>query len=172
MRYIVLVLIGSLSVVVSGSLITGIDLAGMQLDLVLLITVSLALIEKTSMPIVFAALTGLFMDILFSTVLGVYAISYTVTTATVFFLFRHSTRFNFLFLFAAGAGAYLVKEVMMGVVVYALGARFDFLSLLARYTLPSALLAGGLIFPAYWLLSRLMKRNLMRPRKSYLSDEF
>lgn len=161
------------SVVLSGSFVTGLNIAGIQVDLVLLIVVSLAIIEKTSMPIVWGALTGLFMDILFSTVLGVYALSYTLVAAAAFFTFRKATHFNFLFLFAAGSASYLLKEIIMAVIVYALGAQqFDFPSMLIRYVLPAALLSGGLIFPAYWILSRLMKCNFMKPHKPYLADEF
>ncbi|MEG1158358.1 MAG: rod shape-determining protein MreD, partial [Christensenellaceae bacterium] len=102
MRYVFLVLLGAGSVILSGSLMSGLNIAGIQVDLVLMIILSLALLEKTSMPIIFAAAAGLLMDILFSTVLGVYAIGYTAVALLVCAFFKNSSKFNILFLFIVG----------------------------------------------------------------------
>ncbi len=81
MRYVVLIVMGVLSALLSGTAFsTSFDVAGLgiQIDLVMLFTLGLVLVEKNIAPIVFATLTGLLMDILFSTTLGIYALSYTV----------------------------------------------------------------------------------------------
>ena len=134
MRYVVLVLFAIVSTILSGSVFSGLNLAGIQVDIVLLIVLALALVDKSGAAIIFAAGTGLFMDIMYSTVLGVYALSYTVAAAIVFLAFRNKEKFNVLILFLVGAAGYVIKETVMALIVYVLGARFDFLSILVRYT--------------------------------------
>ncbi len=171
MRYVVFVLMGIFGVLLSGSLAPGLNIAGIQVDLLFLLVVSIAVLDKTSVPIIFAAASGLFMDIMYGTVLGVYAISYTAVAAVVMAVFRNTARFNFLMLLGAGVGGYLLKEGVMALLVYILGARFDFLSMFARYMLPSAVLNGVLLLAAYLLLSKLFSLNWMKPRYKHGLDD-
>lgn len=167
MRYVVLALMGILSVLISGTVFSAMNIGGLQIDLLLLVVVSVALIEKSSMPIILAAGSGLFMDILFSTTLGVYALSYTAVAAVVVFATKKARRQNPLIIFAAGAGGYLAKEIITGLVMYILGARFDFGMMLYRYILPSMLINGALVFVFYLLFEKLFKQNFMKLRKTY-----
>lgn len=155
----------------SGSFVTGLNIAGIQVDIVLLMVISLALVDKTTMPILFAACAGLFMDILYSTVLGVYAFSYTMVAAAVLMLFRKTIRFNILSLFLAGAGGYLLKEIIMGTLVYILGGRFNTALMMVRYILPAAALSGVLLLLAYWLMLQLFRVSWMKPRRGRSMDE-
>ncbi|MDL2236940.1 rod shape-determining protein MreD [Christensenellaceae bacterium OttesenSCG-928-K19] len=172
MRYVVFVLLGVFGVILSGSFTTGIAIAGIQVDLLLLIIVSIALLDKTSAPIIFAAAAGLFMDIMYSPVLGVYAISYSVAAALVTLVFRNTARFNFLMLLASGAGAYLVKELVMAATVYILGSRFSLLGMLVRYILPAAVLNGVLLLIAYLIFSKLYQTSWMKPKVRRVGDDF
>lgn len=171
MRYFVLVLLGMFSVVFSGSFAAGITIFGIQVDLLLLIVVALSLVDKTTMPIYFAALSGLFMDILYSTVLGMYALSYTLVAATVLIVFRKMIRFNVLSLFATGAGSYLLKEIVNAIVVRALGGQYSIGFMLVRYILPAALLSGALLLLVYYLTTRLYQNTWMRAPKRRSLDE-
>lgn len=172
MRYVLLVILSVVSVVLSGSVASGLNIAGIQVDIVLLIIVPLTLLEKTSMPIVFAAITGFLMDIMFSTVLGAYALCYTVMAAVCLLLFRKIIRFNVLSLFLVGAGSYLVKELTMAVIVYAQAGRYSFPPLLVRYILPAAVLNGVLLLVSYWLFSRVYSQSWMKTRAMRSLDDF
>ena len=66
----------------------------------------------------------------------------------------------------------MIKETVMALIVYVLGARFDFLSILVRYTLPTAALTGGLLIVAYLLFARLYKNGWMRPAVAYRPEDF
>lgn len=173
MRYVVLTIMGVFSVIFSGSLLRDLSIAGIpiQIDLLLLIALSLAVTEKSSMPIIFAAASGLLMDIMYSTVLGTYAFCYTVVTALIVLFFRKAGRFNILYLFVVGAGGYIVKELLTALLVFIQSARFSMPVMLAYNILPSAILTGALMFAAYYLIAKLMKNNWMRPRASYRFDD-
>ncbi|MEG0257434.1 MAG: rod shape-determining protein MreD [Christensenella sp.] len=167
MRYVVLVAMSILGTILSGSVFSNINLWGLQIDIVLIMILALVLTEKTAMPVIFAAVTGLLMDITYSTVLGMYAVSYTVAAAVAFMVLRKTEKQTILHLFFVGVGGYIIKESVMAFIVFAQGARnFDFFAILARYILPSAALCGGLLILAYFLISRLYKNAWMRPRTS------
>ena len=174
MRYFVLVVIGILSVLVSGSILSGLTIVGVQVDLVLLIALAFALSEKTSMPIIWAAATGIFMDILYSMVWGTYALSYTVAVVVIMLVSHKIEKFNLLFVFLAGTGGFLIKELLMAAMAAGQGANVGapITSIFATQILPGAFLCGALLLPAYWLISRLARREWMRPRPSYNMDEF
>ncbi len=166
MRYIILVLITLLSVVINNTLMVDVNIYGIRVDIILLIAASLAFIEKGVMPIVFAIITGLLTDVMFSQVFGVYALGNTIAVATVLFMFNSVQKFNFFAVFIVGALSYIIKEIVIGITVFLLGTQFDFMNMLVKYILPGALLAGGLIFPAYALLNKLFNWNMMKAKKS------
>ncbi|MEA4853443.1 MAG: rod shape-determining protein MreD [Christensenella sp.] len=174
MRYIILVIMSILSVLISGSVTSGLTIMGIQVDLVLLIALSFALAEKGAMPIIWAAATGLFMDALYSMSLGPYALSYAIATAAAVFILSRFEKINILILFLVGAGGFLIKELVLAGVSLGQGANIDgsIFAIFARETLPGMLLNGALLFVAYWLIGKLMKREWMRPRPSYNLDEF
>ena len=57
MRYVVLVLFAIVSTILSGSVFSGLNLAGIQVDIVLLIVLALALVDKSGAAIIFAAVS-------------------------------------------------------------------------------------------------------------------
>ncbi len=171
MRYVVLALLGMLGVLLAGSIAAGVSIAGVSVDILLLMVTCVALLDKTSAPVLFAAGAGLCMDILYSTSLGVYALPYAATAALVMFLSRNIKRFNILVVFASGAGGYLLKELLMIAIVYVLGARFSVTRMVVREILPAAAVAGGLNLLAYMVFSRLYQLSWMRPRAKHAGDD-
>lgn len=176
MRYVVLVAMSVLGTILSGTLFGTIELwgLGLQIDIVFLIVMSLVLVEKSVMPIVFAAVTGLLMDMTYSTQLGMYALSYTAAAAVGLFVFRKMEKFNLLHLFTIGAVGYIFKELMMAFIVFSQGARdINLGMIMVKGILPSAALNGALLLVAYLLVSRLYRNAWMRPRAAaHYLDEF
>ena len=175
MRYVVFILMGVIGTILSGTVFSAsFDLAGLgiQIDLVLLLVLALVLVEKNLTPIIFAAAAGLLMDMMFSTTLGMYALSYTVAAAASIVAHRME-KFNSLHIFLIGVGGYVVKELVMALIVFAQGARqFDLGAIFLRDMLPSAAFCGGLLLLAYLLVSLLYRKAWMRPRvSSHFMDE-
>lgn len=171
MRFLVLAAMGFLSVVFAGSFAQVLQIAGIPIDLMLLIIVPLALMDRSTMPILFAAFTGLFCDLLYSTVIGMTALAYTAAAAVVFFVCQKADRINFFMVLGAGIGAYLIADIVMGIVAYSMGVQVsDPLQLFGRFIIPGALIEGGLVIPAYWLISKLMRCRFMRKRRIYADE--
>lgn len=172
MRTAVLVAIGLLASILAGTWAQILEIAGIQVDIILLLIVSFALTDRTSMPMVFAACTGLVVDILYSTILGYTALAYTATAAAVFFAAQRAERINLAMVVAAGALAYCLKNVVIAITLRVLEVpEVDLATLFLRYILPGAGITALLIIPSYWLLSKLLRQPFMRARRK-LADEF
>lgn len=166
MRYVVLVAMSLLGTLFSGSVFSVFTINGIQIDIVFLLVMSLVLVEKSAMPVVFAAVTGLLMDIMYARELGIYALSYAIAAAVGSILLRKVEKFNFLHLFAIGAVGYIFKEVVTAFIVFVQGARFNFPLLFGVEILPAAAVNGALLLVAYLLIARLYRNAWMRPRAS------
>lgn len=92
MRYIVFILIGAVSVILSGSIFGIAQIAGIAPDIILICTAAIILMERSVFPIIFAAVWGLVYDIMYSTVLGVNAFSYTVAAIAMIALLKKYSR--------------------------------------------------------------------------------
>lgn len=150
----------------SGSVFSVFTINGIQIDIVFLLVMSLVLVEKSAMPVVFAAVTGLLMDVMYARELGIYALSYAIAAAVGSILLRKVEKFNFLHLFAIGAVGYIFKEVVTAFIVFVQGARFNFPLLFGVEILPAAAVNGALLLVAYLLIARLYRNAWMRPRVS------
>lgn len=171
MRFLVLAALGFLGVILAGSCAPLLEVGGIPIDLLLLIIVPLALLERSGAPIVLAAAAGFLLDLMYSTVMGMSSLCYTLVAALIYFLSRRADRLNFLMVLGAGIGAYLLKDLVMAGVATAIGAGdFDFVHMLGRFILPGALMEGLLILPAYWLFSKLMRCRFMRRRRIYADE--
>lgn len=171
MRLLVLAAIGFFGVVLAGSCAPLLEIAGIPIDLVLLLIVPLALLERSGTAVVFAAAAGFLQDLMYSTVMGMSSLCYTLVAALIYFLSLRSDRLNFLMVFGAGIGAYLLKNLLMAVVVSAIGVHgYNFMQLMVRSVLPGALIAGALGLPVYWLFSKLMRCRFMRKRRIYADE--
>ncbi len=172
MRVVVLVLIGIISSILSGTVLKGNYMVGLQADIILIIALSLSLIEKDTTGIIFGAGAGLLTDIMFGTVIGLNAISITIVTALCYAFFRNRQRLNLLFLAIIGMGGYILKELIVALIVYMMGGRFDIVFMMYRYILFSALLSGILMYLLYGLLTLLYKNSWMKKKQTHLFDDF
>lgn len=170
MRYVILILMGIFGTILSGTVFSvPFDLAGLGIQIapMLLLALALVLVEKNITPIIFAMATGLLMDMMFSTTLGMYALSYTVAAAVASIVAHRMEKFNSFHIFLIGVGGYIVKELVMALIVFAQGARqFDLGAIFLRDMLPSAAFAGALLLLVYLLVSLLYRNTWMRPRMS------
>ena len=164
------ILLGCASFIFTGSIFSFANIGGIVPDLLLLIALSTVFMEKTSAPIVFAAVTGLIYDVMFSSYIGFYALSYTLTIAIAYMLLRKMERMKPFLLALIGFAAYIVKESVQAGIVSALGVDFSYFYMIVRYILPGALVTAVLMYPAYYLIRILYVRNLMSPTKSLYDD--
>jgi len=172
MRYVVLAALGVLGVILNGSFFSALPTGGLQVDVALALSIALALRDKSSAPIIFAAASGLLLDLLYSPVLGVGAMSFTIVTALTMFLSRDKKKRNPLWVFAYGAGGYALKGVATILILAAMGFRLQFGQLFAGSVLPSAVLAGLVTYLPWMLFGALYKKNWMRPDPSHGMDKF
>ncbi|MBD5558939.1 MAG: rod shape-determining protein MreD [Clostridia bacterium] len=171
MRHVVLALICFLAVVLAGSCAPLLEIAGIPVDLPLLILVPLAMLERTGSPVILAAASGFLLDLMYSTVMGMSMLCYTLAAALIFFLCRRADRLNFFMVFGAGIGAYLLKDLVMAGIVTALGVHdFQLVQMMARFILPGALIEGVLGLLTYWLFTKLMRCRFMRRRRIYADE--
>ncbi len=169
MRYLVFCLLGLLGVVVSGS--TAYLMGPIYVDIALLLVMAVALVEKPVTPVVFAAATGLFMDIMYSSNIGMHALSYTVVALIAQMLFGNMKKQNVLTVFLVGMGGFILNDVITGIFAYVQGVRTDFLEMALRSILPSAILSGALLIIVYFLINKLLAQGWMK-RKSHHGDDF
>jgi rod shape-determining protein MreD len=163
-------LLGVLGVVLSGSVFSVANIAGIAPNLLLLIALCVVFLEKTPAGIIFAAGSGLLYDIMFSYYIGINALSCVLAVSIAYAILRKMTKVRPVFLAGVGFGAYIVQETVTAAVVAAAGYDFNFFYMLARYILPGALLNAALMIPAYYLMRLLYLRNWMTPTKSVYDD--
>lgn len=170
MRFVLFVLLCVLCLVLQGSVFSVANIGGIVPDLLLVVSLCVVLLEKTSAGIVFAAAAGMLYDILFSPYLGFNAFACTLTVAVAYAVLRGMERPRPFYQAAVGFAAYIAEQLIAAAIIAAAGNRFDFLYMLARYMLPGALMTAALMYPSYWLLRILYQRNWLKPRKPMHED--
>lgn len=164
MRYIVLALLAIFSVILNGSLLSSLPFFGIQADIIILAVLSLALAERSAMPVIFALAAGLLADILYSPVIGFFALSYTLTAGIVCAVLSNFERINLLTVIVTGAAGELLCEIICTVEAYMLGARFSTSALFKGHLLPQAAFTAAALLAAYWLISKMMRPAYMKPK--------
>lgn len=170
MRIVVLAVLGLGTALFAGSWAQVLQIAGIPVDIVLLVVVAIALIDTSTTPVVFAAYVGILVDAAYSTVVGCGALACTATAAVIFFIAQKADRINLLMVLLAGGGAYLLKNAVMAIIIYAKGIEALSFQILIRSILPGAGISAALIIPTYWLMSRLMHARFMRKRRVLVDD--
>ena len=171
MRYVFIAVLGIVSLLLCGSFFGIATIAGLVPDLILLIGLSLALNEKSIVPLLFVIIFGLLFDDLFSPVLGGNAFSYAVSIALVMLVTRKADTLRLWSPALIGFIAYVVKEIILAVIVFALGNRFDLGYMMYRFILPGALLTAGIMIPMYYLFHWLYTFPWMKQRRVF-KDEY
>lgn len=164
MRYIILALLAVFSVILNGSLFSSLPFWGIQADIIILAALALCLAERTSMPVIFALVAGLLADILYSPVIGFFALSYTITAGAACTVLAKFERINILTVLTTGAAGGLLFEIICTVEAYLIGARFQARSLFAEHILPQTIFTAVALLAAYQLISRMMRPAYMKPK--------
>jgi len=170
LRIILFALLGVFSLVLTGSVFSVANIAGIVPDLLLLISLSVVFLEKTPAGIIFAGIGGIVYDIMFSYNIGIYALSYVLTAAIAYAVLRNMNRVRPIILAGVGFGAYIAREMIMAGMAAALGYEYNLLYMLVRFILPGALMTAALLIPAYYLIRILYLRNWMTPTRSPYED--
>ena len=170
MRYVPFAGFGFLAVNLCGSVFGYATIAGLVPDLILILAIAIMFNEHSLMPIIFAAVFGFIYDDLFSPVLGGNALAYTVSIILLYIALRKSERIRFWMPALAGFGCYIVKELILAIIVFALGRQFDLLYMMLRFILPGAGLTAGIMIPMYYLFKKLYTVSWIRPRRKYADD--
>ena len=167
MRYVVFAAMGIVSLVLCGSFFGYATIAGLVPDLILLIALCILLNEHSAMAIVFAVIFGLLFDDLFSPALGGNALAYTISVAIIFISLKKVEHIRVWTPAIVGFSAYIIKELIIALIVFAMGTQFDLFYMFYRFILTGALLTAGLMIPAYYLMRWLYSFPWMRPRRTY-----
>ncbi len=170
MRIVLFILLGAGSIVLSGSVLSVANIAGIVPDLLLLISLSVVFLEKTPAGILFAGISGIVYDIMFSYYIGFYALPTVLAVSIAYAVLRGMKKVRPVILAGVGFGAFIVQQMMMAGIVAAVGYEYNFLYMLVRFILPGALIAAVLMLPAYYLIRILYMRNWMTPTKSLYED--
>lgn len=164
MRYIILGLLAVFSVILNGSLLSTLPFWGIQADIIILAALALSLAERTSMPVIFALIAGLLADILYSPVIGFFALGYTITAGVACTVLSRFERINILTVLIAGAAGGFLFELICTAEAYLLGARFSVRTLFAEHILPQTIFTAIALLAAYQLISRMMRPAYMKPK--------
>ena len=167
MRYVIFAVMGCVSLILSGSFFGYSTIAGLVPDLILLIALCIVLNEQTAMGMIFAAIFGFLFDDLFSSALGSNALAYTISVALIFVVLRRVEKIKIWLPAVVGFSAYIIKELILAIIVFAMGTEFDLFYMLYRFILPGALLTAGLMIPAYYIMRWLYSFPWIRPRKIF-----
>lgn len=147
------------------------NLWGIVPDLLLICMVSMLLLERTAMPILFTAAGLLLMDALFAPAMGYYTIPYVVIGLIVYaVVYKRYIDQTFLPAVILAA-AFFLKEVLTAALSAFLGYEIRFGYVLVRFVLPEMLLNAVLMFILYHVFRRLYRCSFMRPLKN-IDDDF
>lgn len=164
MRYIVLGLLAIFSVILNGSLLSTLPFFGIQTDVIILAVLALALSERSAMPVIFALAAGLLTDILYSPIIGFFALGYTLTAGAACTVLAKFERINLPTVLIAGAAGELLFEITCTAEAYLLGAKFSVKALFKEHFIPQIIFTALALLLAYQLISRMMRPNYMKPK--------
>jgi len=165
LRYVIFAVMGCVSLILCGSFFGYATIAGLVPDLIMLIALCILLNEHSAMAIVFAAIFGLLFDDLFSPVLGGNALAYTISVAIMFAALRKVEHIRIWVPAVVGFSAYIIKELIIALIVFAMGTEYDLFYMFYRFILTGAFLTAGLMIPVYYVMRWLYTFPWMRPRR-------
>jgi rod shape-determining protein MreD len=164
MRYIVLAAVAVVDLIFTGAVFPNINIVKLAPDIIICTMASIAILEKRMTGAVIGLVCGLLLDLLFSGVIGFYALPYLITGAMLYAAVRRFSYIDrFLLPMGIAAGAYLLREILSALLTYMLGSRFSLGHMLVRYTLPEMLLTAVFMALIHLLLSRIYRSPSVRP---------
>ncbi len=164
MRYVMFAAIALTNLIFTGAVFPNINIAGIFPDIIVCSMVSIVILEKRITAAVVGFVCGLLLDMLFTGVIGFYALPYLITGAVLFAAvkkFSYLDRFFIPMLIAAGAN--LFREILSALITYMLGSEFSVLHMLVRYVLPEMLLTGIFMLLYHLILSRVYRNPAVHP---------
>lgn len=167
MRYLILAAAGVVSLIFTGAVFPVINIADIAPDFIICVITSVAVLEKSMTGAVIGLVCGLILDLLFSGVIGLFALPYLVTGAVLYFVMQ---RMNYMdpvllpTLFAMGA--YLLKELVSALLAYMIGQLFSLGHMLVRFMLPEALATGIFMLLIHFIFRRIYGSPSMKPAHS------
>ncbi len=169
MRYIMLAAVAAVNLILYGGVFVNLNIAGIAPDILICSMVSIALVEKNMTGAIIGGICGIVLDIMFTGMIGSYAIPLFITGAILYFA-SSQMRYvdNFLVPFLLAMGAYFIKELISALVVYMLGYSFSLPFMLVRYILPETLVTGVFMLLVHIIFRRIYRSPTMRPK--YIDD--
>ena len=146
-----------------------INLLDIRPDAMLAATVSFAILTGSFSGAVFGAAGGLLMDTLFGRSFGLYGMVYMTAGLISGYFYKKFYADNLIVPAAAASAAGLFKDILLAFIVFAGGARFDFVRILVGYILPSAMMTGALGMLMQMILKPQLQRQVKRRQADHLS---
>lgn len=154
----------------TGTVFVYANIWGLVADMLLIFMVSMILLERTAVPVLFTAAGALVIDALNYAGMGFCTVPYIIVGICVVLFAQKYKKQNTLTAVAVVAVAYILKELITAVVALLMGYSFSFGYVFVRYSLGEAALSALITLVVYQLFKVLYRRNFMRPVKS--SDEY
>ncbi|MDD3919553.1 MAG: rod shape-determining protein MreD [Eubacteriales bacterium] len=145
------------------------NIAGIRPDVMLAFVVSFSILEGPLMGAVLGGAGGLLMDILFGRALGVYAALYLIAAVAAGVFYGKFYADNVVIPAVTAVIAGIAKDLVLALIVLAMGTKFQFAMLLVQYILPCALSTGVMCLLIHLLLKPMVARQVARRRAERLA---
>ena len=166
MRYLILFGVTIVNLIFMGAVFPNINIAGIAPDFIICTIVSIAIIEKNMTGAVLGLICGLTLDLLFSGAFGFFSIPYLATGAIIYYVCTKITYIdNYIVPFSLAVGAYLIKELLFGLLVYMMGINYSLSHIFIRYILPEAFLTGSFMFLIHFIFKRIYRSSRLKSKK-------
>jgi rod shape-determining protein MreD len=169
MRRLTLLLIILAAVSLDCAVLTKLSIAGIRLSLSLCVLVCIAVVYGRLSGALAGLAIGVILDILFAPAFGFYSLDNMLTGYIADVIYAKGMRDEPLTIGLFAAGMYLVREAICALLSLMLGVKIgNFLFLLVRYQLPSAILTGIVCVPLFAAMNQMMTTGYMKRRKTGL----
>lgn len=139
-------------------------LFGIRPDLTIAVIVTLSLVSGPLKGGIYGLVTGLILDMLYGTSIGVTALFYFLIGMLCGMFNRKFYAENRVFPIILAFFAYLFKEACVMVTMLLTKTDFHFIVLMWRYILPGAILTSVITLPVYIIYKRVKQSQLRRMR--------
>lgn len=139
-------------------------LFGIRPDLTIAAIVALSLVSGPLKGGVYGMITGLILDMLYGTSIGITALIYFLVGLLCGVFNRKFYAENQVFPVILAFFAYLFKEACMMLKMLLTKTDFDFIALMWRYIIPGAILTSVITLPVYIIYKRVKQSQLRRMR--------
>lgn len=166
MRYLMLFAVAVINLILTGTVFVNLNIAGVSPDVLICTLSAIALLEKRMTGAVIGLVCGITLDIMFSGIIGLYAIPYFAVGAAAYFAaIRLQYVDNYLVPCCFAAIAFACKDLISAMLAYMLGTQIAFWHMMLRFTLPGMLLTGTFMLLVHMIFRRLYRSGSVRPKK-------